>query len=61
MDKAFMAWLQDGIEMGWITDPFCSTHDADPGMTDEERDEWEAGGDPCCPVVRLIEKEVPHD
>jgi hypothetical protein len=55
-DKAFFAWLKDGI-----SDPFCSTHDQDPAMTDEEREEWEAGGDPCCPVVRLIEKEVTHD
>ena len=55
-NKARDEWLKDGIDNGWISEPFCSTHDIDPSMTDEEQEAWEAGQDPCRPVVRLIEK-----
>ena len=50
-------WLDEGIDNGWVSNPFCSTHDLDPCMTDEEEAEWEAGGDPCCVVVKLL-KEI---
>ena len=29
-------WLQIGIDKGWVTEPFCHTHDGDPHMTPEE-------------------------
>jgi hypothetical protein len=48
-------WLQHGIDKGWVTEPFCYTHDGDPYMTEEEEKEWEDGGDPCCPVIKLIQ------
>lgn len=48
-------WLSHGIEKGWITEPFCNTHDGDPYMTEEEEQEWEEGGDPCCHVVKFIQ------
>jgi hypothetical protein len=51
--KEFNIWLANGIERGWVTDPFCYTHDGDPYMTEEEAAEWEEGGDPCTPVVKL--------
>lgn len=47
-------WLQYGIDKGWVSNAFCMTHDGDPYMTEEESQEWEDGGDPCCPVVKLI-------
>lgn len=50
----FQAWLTAGIQNGWITEPFCNTHDGDPYMTEEEEKEWEDGGDPCLPVVKLL-------
>jgi hypothetical protein len=50
----FEIWLDNGIERGWITQPFCNTHDGDPYMTEEEEKEWEEGGDPCQPVIKLI-------
>lgn len=51
-------WLITGIENGWISEPYCNTHDGGfQYMTQEEIDEWEAGGDPCCVVVRLIEEQ----
>ena len=47
-------WLQVGIDNGWITEPFCYTHDGDPYMSEEEEQEWEDGGDPCCPVLKIL-------
>ena len=47
-------WLQVGIDKGWITEPFCYTHDGDPYMTEEEEAEWEDGGDPCAPVIKIL-------
>ncbi len=50
----FHDWLNLGIEKGWISPPFCNTHDGDPYMSEEEEKEWEDGGDPCLPVVKLF-------
>jgi hypothetical protein len=50
----FDEWLMVGISNGWVTEPFCYTHDGDPYMTEEEEKEWEDGGDPCAPVIKLI-------
>ena len=47
-------WLQYGIEKEWVTDSWCSTHDVDPAMTEEEAQEWEDGGDPCCVVIKVL-------
>jgi hypothetical protein len=47
-------WLQIGIDKGWVTEPFCNTHDGDPYMTEEEEQEWEDGGDPCLPVIKIL-------
>lgn len=47
-------WMQFGIDKGWITEPFCYTHDGDPYMTEEEEKEWEEGGDPCAPVTKFL-------
>ena len=52
-DKEFGIWLQNGIDRGWITEPFCYTHDGDPYMTEEESQEWEDGGDPCALVIKI--------
>jgi hypothetical protein len=52
-EKEFGIWLQNGIDRGWVSEPFCHTHEGDPFMTEEESQEWEDGGDPCQVVVRL--------
>jgi len=40
LDKLqFWAWLEMGINKGWVTEPFC----------------WEDGGDPCLHVIKLID------
>ena len=49
----FEIWLDNGIERGWVTEPFCNTHEGDPYMTEEEEAEWESGGDPCQVVVKF--------
>jgi hypothetical protein len=53
--KEFEIWLENGIERGWVTEPFCNTHEGDPFMTEEEEEEWEAGGDPCQVVIKIKE------
>jgi hypothetical protein len=54
-DKEFDIWLNNGIDRGWITEPFCNTHDGDPYMSEEEQEEWESGGDPCQVVIKIKE------
>jgi hypothetical protein len=51
---SFDNWLELGVKHGWITEPFCHTHDTDPGMPEEEQKEWEDGGDPCQIVTRIM-------
>jgi hypothetical protein len=51
--KEFEIWIENGIERGWITEPFCNTHDGDPYMSEEELEEWDQGGDPCQVVIRI--------
>jgi len=55
-DKEFGIWLRNGINRGWVSKPFCYTHEGDPYMTEEEQKEWEDGGDPCSFVIKFIEQ-----
>lgn len=55
-NKEFGIWLQNGIDRGWVTEPFCYTHDGDPYMSEEEAQEWEEGGDPCSLVIKITEQ-----
>ena len=50
----FDDWLAHGIKMGWCGPALCYTHDG-VGMTNEENQEFEDGGDPCLHVLRLYE------
>ena len=50
----FWTWVEKGVQRGWITEPFCYTHDGDPYMTEEDLEEYEEGGDPCMPVFKLM-------
>lgn len=54
MESAFYEWVSQGVENGWISPSFCMTHDGDRYMTPEEEQEWEDGGDPCCPVFKIL-------
>ena len=54
-EKEFGIWLTNGIERGWISDPYCHTHDGGMQyMSEEEIEEWDAGGDPCEHVIRIF-------
>ncbi len=54
-DQEFGIWLTNGIERGWVSDPYCHTHDGGMQyMSEEELEEWEAGGDPCEHVIRIF-------
>ena len=54
-EQEFGVWLQNGIERGWVTDPYCVTHDGGMEyMSEEELEEWDQGGDPCQHVVRIM-------
>lgn len=48
----FWDWLEYGVEKGFCSDSDCLTHNGVP-HTDEENDEFDEGGDPCVPAVRL--------
>jgi hypothetical protein len=54
-DKEFEIWLNNGIDRGWISPPFCNTHEGDNYMTAEEQQEWEDGGDPCQVVLKVLD------
>ena len=54
--RDFSDWIDIGIAQGWVTTPFCMTHEGDPFMTEQEAQDWEDGGDPCCPVIKIIEQ-----
>jgi hypothetical protein len=45
-------WLELGVVNGFCTEAVCQTHDG-ATLTDAEQDEFEAGDDPCVPIVRL--------
>jgi hypothetical protein len=52
----FRYWLLIGIKMGWISKPYCATHDSNyEYMTEEEREEWEEGNDPCHVAISVLE------
>lgn len=54
-EEEFGIWLSSGIDKGWVTEPFCSTHDGGYSyMSEEEIEEWDAGGDPCQHVIRIM-------
>ena len=54
-EEDFGLWLLQGIDKGWVSEPYCNTHDGGyQYMSEEELEEWEAGGDPCCNVIRLM-------
>lgn len=49
-------WFKIGIKANWITDSYCMTHEGNYDyMTEEEREEWDEGGDPCHVVVSVLE------
>lgn len=56
----FFEWRDLGIVNGWISEPFCDTHDSGY-MTEEEEVAWENGEDPCMTVFRVWEEKIETD
>ena len=56
----YFDWRDLGIANGWISEPFCDTHDVGY-MTDEEEQAWENGEDPCMFVFRIWEDKIEKD
>ena len=53
----FRLWLRVGVKAGWISPPYCATHDGNyDWMTKEEADEWEEGGDPCHVAISVLQQ-----
>lgn len=48
----FYAWLTQGIERKWISNPFCATHEIGPLREWEER-RLDDGHDPCIIQSRI--------
>ena len=54
-EQEFGIWLSNGIDRGWISEPYCHTHDGGMQyMSEEEIEEWDQGGDPCEHVIRIF-------
>ena len=54
-EEDFGLWLLQGIDRGWVSEPYCHTHDGGTQfMSEEEIQEWEDGGDPCEHVLRIF-------
>jgi len=55
----FYDWVKLGVSKGWVSEPYCAIHDGGyEYLSDEEREEYDAGGDPCEPVVRILNTEL---
>lgn len=54
-DEKLHEWLRAGVEAGFITEPFCWTHDGPPPLDEEEF--GEGGEDWCVPGVRLLHED----
>lgn len=53
----FTEWYDVGLKAGWIAEGVCQTRDM-VQMTPEEEIEFDAGGDPCIPVIRVWTEKV---
>ena len=49
-------WLEIGQQSGYCSEVVCGTHDGSP-LTDSEYDRFEAGEDPCIPMIRIYRPE----
>ncbi len=45
------------MKAGWISPPYCMTHDGNYDyMSEEEAEEWDKGGDPCHVAISVLDK-----
>lgn len=54
----YYEWLHFGIKMGWVSTPYCDTHDTGwEWLTEEVKAEYDRGGDPCVLVLQILDKD----
>ena len=54
---SYQEWLATGIEKGWISDAYCTTHDAPP-LSEEEDKAFSEDEDPCIFALRVWEENI---
>lgn len=56
MNSLFWLWYKLGRRAGWVSPVVCATHQGTYEYESEEnRQEWEDGGDPCVHVMVVLE------
>lgn len=54
-DAAFVTWLNQGIDEGWISPPFCANHDGLPlTVAEKAHDDADEILEHCIHEVRLL-------
>ena len=55
-----MKWVQQGLDKGWITQPYCDRHDSSADEDEDVLNELfeHSGGDHCMTVVRIKTTEL---
>ena len=51
--STFDGWLDHGVAVGFCGEELCIQHDG-TSFTADEADRFEAGDDPCVPMVRIF-------
>jgi hypothetical protein len=53
---SFDAWMELGLQRGFVGPPICYTHDGLP-TTPEEDEMFNSGDEPCIHIIRPYESE----
>lgn len=48
----FHDWLDIGVKNGWVSEPYCDTHDGGP-FSEEEMSDFDEGIDSCRIAMRV--------
>lgn len=51
--QEFEIWLENGIERGWVSEPFCSLHEDSPSIV-TEKDDWDLESESCEIILKVI-------
>lgn len=52
----FRVWLKIGMWAGWVSKPYCATHEGNyEYMSEEEQHEWDEGNDPCHVAISVLD------
>lgn len=52
----FDEWVAHGVANGWVSEQYCAVHDGGYDyFSAEDRADYDQGGDPCEPVLRILQ------